>query len=96
VIPADDLAERDPVAGDSDGDRFLNRTTIGLSLLVRICVASAHPLVHLRNLELPETADPVGRQAASLYPAVDRIFRDTQVRGDVIDRCPWFCHFVPV
>lgn len=43
----------------------------------------AHPLVYLGQLELPQPANLVRRQAFAFAPAVDGIFGDTQVFGNV-------------
>jgi hypothetical protein len=62
---------------------------------VRISSAGPHPLVHFGNLELPKAPDPMGGQVPPFDPAVNRISRDTQVSGYVVDRRPGFRHAAP-
>lgn len=61
-------------------------------LFVFVGIASAHPLVDLGELELPEATDLVGRQPAVLDPSVDGVLRNPEVRGNVIDRDLRLCH----
>ena len=59
------------------------------------CTAGAHPLIDLRKLELPQTSDPVCRQALVLDPAVDGVFRDAEVLGHRVDGHPGFGRHCP-
>ncbi len=45
----------------------------------------AHPFVDLGQLELPEAADFVGRQALSIDPSIDGVLRHAEMLGDVIN-----------
>jgi hypothetical protein len=66
---------------------------LGCTLVV-IGAAGSDPVVDLRNLELPEPADPMSWETATIDPPVDRILGNAQVSGDVIDRRPRLCHLL--
>src|SRR5690606_10573927 len=53
-------------------------------------VTLAHPVVGLRELELPEATDLVSWQSATLDPAVHRVACHPEVRRNVLDRDPRF------
>ena len=58
------------------------------------CVVTlrAYPLVDFGELELPEPADLVGGEAATLNPPVHRVLGDSEMFGDLVDRGPGLRH----
>jgi hypothetical protein len=47
------------------------------------------PVIYLRELELPEATDLVGRKTTMVDPAIHGILGDPEVLGDLFDRGPW-------
>jgi len=52
----------------------------------------AHPVIHLRNLELPEAADPVSWQTLAVDLAINRVASHAEVLGNFLDRNPRLTH----
>lgn len=58
----------------------------------RVRTTRAYPLIDFGDLEFPEPADPMCRQAAALDPSINRVLRDAEMSGDIVDRRPRFHH----
>jgi hypothetical protein len=53
--------------------------------------ASPHPIIDRRKLEFPKAANAVSWQIALLSPAVNRLFHNAEMKGDLFCRHPWLC-----
>ena len=69
--------------------------SVGLRVVACSSTTSAHPLVDLAGLELPEASDLVSWHVLLSDPGVDGVFGDPEVGGDVVRRQPRLRHSSP-
>jgi hypothetical protein len=56
-----------------------------MTVSIFVGTTCAHPVIYLRNLELPKSPNTMGRQALAINPSINRVARYTQMLGNLVD-----------